>query len=147
MRSRRAHVFTEDSKEAKSRNPWPESCRDHRGQPPGGQAKQRPRQPDAPNSVVTKRERLTMSKKIKVHSRTGRITPKLMLEAFRAVQRNRMRLRSMKRKRKNYHDNRKLRVGFFRRKLSHAGKYGELTPLRQRGGGGLVFTHIFPYVA
>ena len=30
-----------------------------------------------------------MSKKIKVHSLTGRITPELMLEAFRAVKRNR----------------------------------------------------------
>lgn len=30
-----------------------------------------------------------MSKKIKVHSLTGRITPKLMLQAFRAVKRNR----------------------------------------------------------
>jgi len=30
-----------------------------------------------------------MSKKIKVHSLTGRITPQLMLEAFRAVKRNR----------------------------------------------------------
>jgi len=39
--------------------------------------------------VVTKRERHTMSKKVKVHSLTGRITPKLMLEAFRAVRRNR----------------------------------------------------------
>jgi group II intron reverse transcriptase/maturase len=85
----------------------------------------------------------------------------------------RMRLRCMKLKRKNYNDNDKLRVGYFRRKLGlltreefctyrdaygqarrviprhgatsvggrpvrdpHAGKYGELTPSRQRGGGG-----------
>jgi group II intron reverse transcriptase/maturase len=39
--------------------------------------------------VVAKRERLTMSKKVKVHSLTGRITPQLMRQAFRAVQRNR----------------------------------------------------------
>jgi RNA-directed DNA polymerase len=39
--------------------------------------------------VVAKRERLTMSKKIKVHSLTGRITSQLMLQAFRAVKRNR----------------------------------------------------------
>ena len=85
----------------------------------------------------------------------------------------RMRLRCMKLKRKNYNDNGKLRVGYFRRKFGlldlggvlyvprhswpsmprdspswgnfvwgrpvrdpHAGKYGELTPLRRRGGGG-----------
>lgn len=39
--------------------------------------------------MVTKRERLTMSKKVKVHSLTGRITPKLMLQAFQTVRRNR----------------------------------------------------------
>jgi group II intron reverse transcriptase/maturase len=39
--------------------------------------------------VVAKRERLTMSKKVKVHSLTGRITPQLMRQAFRAVKRNR----------------------------------------------------------
>ena len=86
----------------------------------------------------------------------------------------RMRLRCMKLKRKNYSDNHKLRVGFFRRKLPadagrvlhvprspwsstpsdsstwgnsdwgrpvrdpHAGKCGELTPPRQRGGGGRI---------
>ena len=43
---------------------------------------------DRPNSVVTERERLAM-KKIKVHSLTGRITPKLMRQAFQAVKRNR----------------------------------------------------------
>jgi hypothetical protein len=85
----------------------------------------------------------------------------------------RMRLRAMKLKRKNYNDNRKLRGGYFRRKLGlltleefctyhdqhgqahrviprngghvsrgrpvrdpHAGKYGEPTPLRRRGGSG-----------
>ncbi len=42
------------------------------------------------NSVITKNERLTMSKKkVKVHSLTGRITPKVMRQAFRAVKRNR----------------------------------------------------------
>ncbi len=40
------------------------------------------------NSVVTKHERLAM-KKIKVHSLTGRITPKLMEQAFKAVKKNR----------------------------------------------------------
>ena len=43
---------------------------------------------DRLNSVVTERERLAM-KKIKVHSLTGRITPKLMRQAFQAVKRNR----------------------------------------------------------
>ena len=103
----------------------------------------------------------------------------------------RMRLWSMKLKRKNYHDNRKLRVGFFCRNLGlltlegasvsvatplaksvtsfpvlgqrlwgrpvrapHAGKYGEQTPLRQRGGAGgssacllpaCVLTHLLPF--
>jgi group II intron reverse transcriptase/maturase len=38
--------------------------------------------------VVAERERLAM-KKIKVHSLTGRITPKLMRQAFQAVKRNR----------------------------------------------------------
>jgi group II intron reverse transcriptase/maturase len=38
---------------------------------------------------MTKRERLTMSKKIKVHSLIGRITPKRMRQAFLAVKRNR----------------------------------------------------------
>ena len=40
------------------------------------------------NFVIAKRERLDM-KKIKVHSLTGRITAKLMRQAFQAVKRNR----------------------------------------------------------
>jgi RNA-directed DNA polymerase len=39
--------------------------------------------------VIAKRERLAMTKKIKVHSLTGRITPRLMRQAFQAVKRNR----------------------------------------------------------
>jgi group II intron reverse transcriptase/maturase len=38
--------------------------------------------------VIAKRERLAMPKKIKVHSLTGRITPRLMHQAFQAVKRN-----------------------------------------------------------
>jgi RNA-directed DNA polymerase len=38
--------------------------------------------------MVTTRERLTMSK-IKVHSLTGRITSRLMRQAFQSVKRNR----------------------------------------------------------
>lgn len=56
--------------------------------PLGRRAKKHPPKPDALNFVVTLCGRLTMSKQ-KVHSLTGRITPKLMLEAFRAVKRNR----------------------------------------------------------
>jgi group II intron reverse transcriptase/maturase len=41
------------------------------------------------DSKVTEGERLVMSKKIKVHSLTGRITPELMRKAFKAVKRNR----------------------------------------------------------
>jgi hypothetical protein len=37
-----------------------------------------------PNSVVTTHERLAM-KKVKVHSLTGRITPELMEQAFKAT--------------------------------------------------------------
>ena len=37
------------------------------------------------DSKVTEGERLVMSKKIKVHSLTGRITPELMRKAFKAV--------------------------------------------------------------
>jgi RNA-directed DNA polymerase len=87
-----------------------------------------------------------MSKKIKVHSLTGRITSQRMLQAFPIKKLNRvirgtanyfatqfstcrwlfqkldswirMRLRCRKLKRKNYNDNKKLRAGFFRRKLS-----------------------------
>ena len=39
--------------------------------------------------MVTTCERLIMGKKIKAHSLTGRITPKLMRQAFQAVKRNR----------------------------------------------------------
>jgi RNA-directed DNA polymerase len=39
--------------------------------------------------MIAKHERLTMPKIIKVHSLTGRITPKLMEQAFRTVKRNR----------------------------------------------------------
>jgi RNA-directed DNA polymerase len=42
-----------------------------------------------PNSVIATRERHTVPRKRKVHSLTGRITPKLMHQAFRAVKRNR----------------------------------------------------------
>jgi group II intron reverse transcriptase/maturase len=42
-----------------------------------------------PNFVIATRERHTVPKKRKVHSLTGRITPKLMHQAFRAVKRNR----------------------------------------------------------
>ncbi len=40
-------------------------------------------------SVVTRRDRLTMRKKRKVHSLTGRITPRLVEQAYKAVKRNR----------------------------------------------------------
>ena len=40
-------------------------------------------------SLVTRRERHTMAKKRKVHSLTGRITLRLMTQAFKAVKRNR----------------------------------------------------------
>ncbi len=43
----------------------------------------------ASGSVVVRRERHTMAKKRKVHSLTGRITFRLMLQAFKAVKRNR----------------------------------------------------------
>ena len=41
------------------------------------------------NCMTTQRERLTMPKPIKAYSLTGRITPKLMMQAFQAVKRNR----------------------------------------------------------
>jgi len=53
-----------------------------------GDAKKQPQKLARPNFVIAKRERLTM-KKIKVHSLTGRITPRLMQQAFQAVKRNR----------------------------------------------------------
>jgi RNA-directed DNA polymerase len=53
-----------------------------------GDAKKHPRKPASPNFVIAKRERLAM-KKIKVHSLTGRITSRLMRQAFQAVKRNR----------------------------------------------------------
>lgn len=54
----------------------------------GGDAKKHPPKRHAPNAVVIQRDRLIM-KKIKVHSLTGRITPRLMRQAFQAVKRNR----------------------------------------------------------
>lgn len=42
-----------------------------------------------PMPVVTRRERHTMTNKPKVHSLTGRITRRLMIQAFKAVKRNR----------------------------------------------------------
>ena len=54
----------------------------------GGDAKQRPRKLARPNSVIATCDRLAMTK-IKVHSLTGRITPRLMQQAFQAVKRNR----------------------------------------------------------
>ena len=53
-----------------------------------GVAKEHPPKRLGPKAVVIKRNRLAM-KKIKVHSLTGRITPKLMRQAFQAVKRNR----------------------------------------------------------
>jgi RNA-directed DNA polymerase len=53
-----------------------------------GDAKKRPQKLACPNFVIATRERLAM-KKIKVHSLTGRITPRLMRQAFQAVKRNR----------------------------------------------------------
>ena len=67
----------------------PRSCRETRGTPPrSGDAKKRPPKPASLNSLIAKHERLTMSK-IKVHSLTGRITARLMRQAFQAVKRNR----------------------------------------------------------
>jgi RNA-directed DNA polymerase len=54
----------------------------------GGDAKQRPPKLARPNFVITTCDRLAMTK-IKVHSLTGRITPRLMQQAFQAVKRNR----------------------------------------------------------
>lgn len=59
--------------------------REHRN---GGDAKQRPRKLTRPNFVIATCDRLAM-KKIKVHSLIGRITPRLMRQAFQAVKRNR----------------------------------------------------------
>jgi RNA-directed DNA polymerase len=53
-----------------------------------GDAKKRPLKLARLNFVVATRERLAM-KKIKVHSLTGRITSRLMRQAFQAVKRNR----------------------------------------------------------
>jgi RNA-directed DNA polymerase len=53
-----------------------------------GDAKKHPPKPACPNFVIATRERLAM-KKIKVHSLTGRITSRLMRQAFQAVKRNR----------------------------------------------------------
>jgi RNA-directed DNA polymerase len=54
----------------------------------GGDAKKHPPNLDGPNFVITQRDRLAM-KKIKAHSLTGRITNRLMRQAFQAVKRNR----------------------------------------------------------
>ena len=55
-----------------------------------GGAKKRPPKLADPNFMVTTCERHTVSnKKVKVHSLTGRITPKVMRQAFLAVKRNR----------------------------------------------------------
>lgn len=57
---------------------------------PAGRAKKHPLQLVPPNGVVTQRNRYTMKrKKVKVHSLTGRITPRLMRQAFQKVKRNR----------------------------------------------------------
>jgi hypothetical protein len=52
----------------------------------GGDAKKRPQKLTRPNFVIATRERLAM-KAIKVHSLTGRITSRLMRQAFQAVKR------------------------------------------------------------
>jgi group II intron reverse transcriptase/maturase len=51
-------------------------------------AKKHPQRSPHPNFMVAKHERLTMSK-VKVHSLTGRITSRMMRQAFLAVKRNR----------------------------------------------------------
>lgn len=48
-----------------------------------------PQQAGIPESVVARRDRLTMNRKPKVHSLTGRITMKRMYLAFKVVKRNR----------------------------------------------------------
>src|SRR4051812_34962836 len=53
-----------------------------------GHAQKRPPNRARPNFVIATRERLAM-KKIKVHSLTGRITFRLLRQAFQAVKRNR----------------------------------------------------------
>lgn len=55
----------------------------------GMKAKQQLRTDGSRIHVMTRRERLAMSKIIKAHSLNGRITPKLMKQAFQAVKRNR----------------------------------------------------------
>ena len=66
----------------------PGSCRETREGRANDRAKKRPPKPSRSNSVVAKHKRPTM-KKIKAHSLTGRITPKLMRQAFQKVKRNR----------------------------------------------------------
>ena len=66
----------------------PRSCRETQGSRNRGDAKKRPQKLARPNSVIATRERPAM-KKIKVHSLTGRITSRLMRQAFQAVKRNR----------------------------------------------------------
>ena len=66
----------------------PRSCRETRETAACGRAKKHPPKLARLNLVVAKRERLAMSK-IKAHSLTGRITIRLMRQAFLAVKRNR----------------------------------------------------------
>lgn len=66
----------------------PGSCRETREGRDDDRAKKRPPKPSCSNSVVAQHKRPTM-KKIKAHSLTGRITPKLMRQAFQKVKRNR----------------------------------------------------------
>jgi RNA-directed DNA polymerase len=66
----------------------PLSCRETQESRYSDNAKKHPQKRTRPNPVVTTRERHAM-KKIKVHSLTGRITSKLMRQAFQAVKRNR----------------------------------------------------------
>jgi len=74
----------------------PSSCLGNLGTTPTGGAKQQPLKagvPKVPDDDVCDRLspawKLFMSKKVKVHSLTGRITPLLMRKAFRSVKRNR----------------------------------------------------------
>ena len=66
---------------------WPARAlaRETKGSRDGGDAKKRPLKPAGPNFVIATCDRLAM-KKIKVHSLTGRITSRLMRQAFQAVE-------------------------------------------------------------
>lgn len=58
--------------------------------PARGAAKERPFRLATPDGVAAQRNRHTQKpKKVKVHSLTGRMTPRMMREAFRKVKRNR----------------------------------------------------------